>query len=297
MLDHVVLTKKNVTLGIYNQSSHRDHFSLTMNVFGGTRGTTRGIRGPRGFPGRDALELCYYLPNTISRSLRENEQQASYVLTSKQDCEMKDNKVKKWKNKRIDPIQEDPHLTAVKPSMLSQIAETSLYALDFPGQYKTVIPPLDTTEPYGYFCITFCTSSHAIQTLIQNEKSTEHASVHEYVEISVTNSDISIHGFREGKLSVEPIVHDTTKWTTLYLEWSATPNYVQYTYNLGPDSQGSFQMDPARVLYHGFTVGSRVDGTQPFSGQIHAIENNPSQHPVPDLIKNLVISRQNTSPR
>ena len=106
-----------------------------MNVFGATSIASVGPRGPRGFPGKDSLELCYYLPNTISRSLRENEQDASFVLTSLKDCEMEGKKVKKWKTKSINSHYEDPHLVAVKPSTVSLIDDTSMYALNFPGQY------------------------------------------------------------------------------------------------------------------------------------------------------------------
>ena len=89
-----------------------------MNVFGGT-GRSRNSRGLRGLPGKDALELCNYLPNTISRSLRENEQTASFVLTSLNDCEIVAKKVKTWKNKRID--LSDCNFHAKIPSTLSKI--------------------------------------------------------------------------------------------------------------------------------------------------------------------------------
>ena len=105
---------------------------------------------------------------------------------------------------------------------------------------------MNTLVPYGYLCITFRTSSHGVQTLIQNEKPTEHPSVREYHEITITNSDISIHGIRDGKPAMEPIVHDTTKWTTFYLEWFVQPNVVEYTYTTDPDTQGTFQMDQSR---------------------------------------------------
>ena len=265
-----------------------------MNVFGATSIASVGPRGPRGFPGKDSLELCYYLPNTISRSLRENEQDASFVLTSLKDCEMEGKKVKKWKTKTINSHYEDPHLVAVKPSTVSLIDYTSMYALNFPGQYTAENFLCDTQNPYGYLCITFHTSSNNLQTLIEHMQPKDHPKLRMYHEITITNSDISIHGYRDGKLAVEPIMHDTTKWTTFYLEWTAGLDIVHYTYTIGPHSHGTFQMDQPKAMQSTFTVGSRVDGSQPFSGQIHAIENYPSQHPVPDLIKSIVISHQST---
>ena len=268
-----------------------------MNVFGSTSGKTlRGPRGLRGFPDNDALELCNYLPNTISKCLRENDQEASFVLTSTEDCEMADNKVKTWKNKRSDPDNfiHNGNLVAVKPSSLSQIGHDPMYALNFPGQYTTGIFPLNTSNPYGYFCITFCSSSDALQTLIANQAPTDHPKAHQYHEITITNSDISIHGYRDGKIVVEPIMHNTKKWTTLYLEWTAGPHVVDYTYTINnePHSHGTFHLDQSGMMIYGFTMGSRVDGTQPFSGQLHAIETYPSQHPIPILLRNLVISHQ-----
>ena len=266
-----------------------------MNVFGSTSGKTlRGPRGLRGFPGNDALELCNYLPNTISKCLRENDQEASFVLTSTEDCEMDGKKVKTWKNKRTDHFEDQPNLVAVKASSLSKIDRTSMYALNFPGQYTTGIFPLRTFNPFGYFCITFCSSSDVVQTLIANQASSEHPLAREYHEITITNSDISIHGYRDGNIIVEPIMHNTKKWTTFYLEWTAGQIVVDYTYIIDndPHTHGNFYLDQTQIMYHGFTVGSRVDGSQPFSGQLHAIETYPSQHPIPNLLRNLVISRQ-----
>ena len=265
-----------------------------MNVFGGVGKTSRGARGLRGYPGRDALELCNYLPNTISRALRENEQDASFVFASPADCDIDGStkKVKTWNNKRTTSAQ---NLVAVKQSTFSKIDETSAYALDFPGQYKTSIIPLNTSmHAFGYFCITFISTSDDVQTLLAN-KHGQATWMRQYHEITVTNSDISIYGYRDGKIVAEPIMHNTKKWTTFYLEWSAGHHVVQYTYTINndPDSQGNFHFDQTKLTdAAGFTLGSRVDGSQPFSGQVHAIETYLSQHPIPTLIKNLVTTRQ-----
>ena len=126
-----------------------------MNVFGGSRRVTKGPRGLRGFPGKDALELCNYLPNTISRCLRENDQVGSFVLTSPDDCDIVSGYVQKWKSKRIGALPEE-HFKAEKPSKLSKIESTDKYALNFPGLYRNSYLSIFTgCSAYGYLCITF----------------------------------------------------------------------------------------------------------------------------------------------
>ena len=61
---------------------------------------SKGARGLRGFPGKDAVNLFNYLPNTISSCLREYDQEASFVLTSINDVDIEAEKVSRWKNKR-----------------------------------------------------------------------------------------------------------------------------------------------------------------------------------------------------
>ena len=159
-----------------------------MNVFGGTGKSSRGSRGLRGLPGKDALELCNYLPNTISKSLRENEQKASFVLTSPDDCVIAAKKVKTWKNKRIDPYS---NFDAKIPSTLSKIDHSlDQYAIDFPGQYDTGTMSLiyPKTHPFGYFCITFVTTSDDSQTLYANATKTNGETQH--VIIALHSRDI-----------------------------------------------------------------------------------------------------------
>ena len=266
-----------------------------MNVFGGT-GRSRSSRGLRGLPGKDALDLCNYLPNTISRSLRENEQTASFVLTSLDDCEIVAKKVKTWKNKRIDfPY----NFTATTPSSISKIETIDnlhQYALNFPGQYDTGLQLISTKHhPFGYFCITFLTTSDESQILLYSELSSHqphHSS--EYREITVTGSDISFHGVLDDKVVSHHIMRNCKKWTTFFLQWSATPHVVDFTYliNNDPDTGGNFHLDQERLGVMGYTLGSQMDGSKPFSGQVHAVETYLSEHPIPDILRNLVISKQ-----
>ncbi len=271
-----------------------------MNVFGGSRRISKGPRGLRGFPGKDALELCNYLPNTISRSLRENDQVGSFVLTSPEDCEIVSDSVQKWKSKRTGTPREE-NFKAEKPSKLSKIEDTEKYALNFPGKYRNNYLMIFTPRrAFGYLCITFRTDSDAIQTLLRcNQGRTGGMFYH---EITVTGTDISIHGQLERKHAVEHIHCNTKKWTTFYLEWTITgspPFYTthfSYTINNDPGQEGRFKLAQFMSPLPGFTLGDRSDESreksQPFSGQVHALENYLSDHPIPELFKKLVISKQ-----
>ena len=265
-----------------------------MNVFGGTGRSSRGSRGLRGLPGKEALELCNYLPNIISKSLRENEQKASFVLTSPDDCVIASKKVKTWKNKRID---HDYNFVAKTPSALSKIHASDQYALNFPGKYETGIALINTSyHPFGYFCITFLTISDESQTLFANWRAPPKPIVSLYHEITVTGSDISFHGCLDNKIVTHHIMHNCKKWTTFFLQWSATPDVVDFTYliNNDPDTRGNFHLDQVRFHAHSThqTLGSQVDGSKPFSGQVHAVESYESEHPIPDIVRNLDISKQ-----
>ena len=117
-----------------------------------------------------------------------------------------------------------------------------------------------------------------------------------YHEITVTGSDISFHGCLDKKIVTHHIMHNCKKWTTFFLQWSATPDMVDFTYLIDndPDTRGNFHVSQPRYQGHtlSHTLGAQVDGSKPFSGQVHAVETYLSEHPIPDILRNLVISKQ-----
>ena len=270
-----------------------------MNVFGGSTRLAKGPRGPRGFPGADAVELRNYLPNTISKGLRENEQQESFVLTSKNDVELDHNgNVQKWKNKRIKREKDD--LDAVKASKIIEIPlHADKYALQFPGVYaNNSFELFDADCVYGYLCITFRTDSDALQTLLT---STSKLIAMGYHEIEVTSSDITISASINDKKASETIVCNTKEWTTLYLQWEFTdqgPDVydAKFTYLINNDQRGSFTFQQHYDYMYGVCIGDRPtiwrQKSQPFSGHVHAIERYHTDHPIPEVIRNLVITKQ-----
>ena len=71
---------------------------------------------------------------------------------------------------------------------------------------------------------------------------------------------------------------------------------VDFTYLIDndPDTRGNFHLSQPRFSGHtlSHTLGAQVDGSKPFSGQVHAVETYLSEHPIPDILRNLVISKQ-----
>ena len=71
-----------------------------MDVFGGTRQRQRGIRGPRGFRGRDGMmsDLSMWMPKTLLHGLQTRDEIGCCLLTDPtNDVEKsKDHKIQKW---------------------------------------------------------------------------------------------------------------------------------------------------------------------------------------------------------
>ena len=128
-----------------------------------------------------------------------------------------------WKNERTnyDHYRDRlgvPDLTAITASTLSSIEPTYVYALNFPAHYETQNNLFNTNHPFGYLCVTFHTNSEAIQTLLSSKHIPGDDKNRQYHEITVTHNEIRIHGYRDGNVVGNTIHHDTTKWTTLFLE-------------------------------------------------------------------------------
>ena len=91
--------------------------------------------------------------------------------------------------------------------------------------------------------------------------------------------------------------HDTKHWTIMYLEWEGHPD-AQFTYLINNDQGGSFILHKPDPIVGGVVIGDRPPEwkikSQPFSGQLYAIECYYSNHPIPEMIRNLVISKQIT---
>ena len=274
-----------------------------MNVFGGSQRMSKGARGLRGFPGKDAVNLFNYLPNTISSCLREYDQEASFVLTSINDVDIEAEKVSRWKNKSKCTISSgwEEDLIAEKPSKITEISKFHKlgYALNFPGLYHADgILLFSPNHKFGYFCITFRTNSDAVQTLL----TTANIQYDNY-QIEVTSQDITIIAYtqvveKKSTRETECIQHDTKHWTTMYLEWEDHPvNMRAFTYLINNDQRGSFILHkPEPIILNGVFIGDRPPKwkikPQPFSGQLHAMECYYSNHPIPEMIRNLVISKQ-----
>ena len=122
-----------------------------------------------------------------------------------------------------------------------------------------------------------------------------------YHEIEVTSSDITISASINDKKASETILCNTKEWTTLYLQWQFTDQApdvydAKFTYLINNDQRGSFTFQQHYDYMYGVCIGDRPtiwkQKSQPFSGHVHAIERYHSDHPIPEVIRNLVITKQ-----
>ena len=270
-----------------------------MDVFGGarTRGA-KGVRGPRGFPGKDSSisDFCTWLPNTILIQIQEHEE-VSYLLNPK-DPEKdlirdKNNAIIKWKSRNL----QKNDLTAVHPSSEVEMTPDGNYAMVFHNNlYHSDDIFIDTNWPgYGYLCITFRVDGDEEQVLVSHQV---HDKLRQSYEISVTQTEINISGYLHNKPIRIPIQHNCRNWTTFFLDYT-THDAVQtseFTYILDndPRMQGSFTLQRPRALKPGVYIGGRKDGTKALAGSLHGIESyfTKSPKPIPQTLKKLIIKTQ-----
>ena len=57
---------------------------------------------------------------------------------------------------------------------------------------------------------------------------------------------------------------------------------------------GTFTFQSPELVWTGGTIGGRADGTKPFSGAIHGLENyfTETPKPIPQALKKLIIDNQ-----
>ena len=269
-----------------------------MNVFGGARAQNNVWRGPRGFPGREGSikDFCTFLPNTIIKQRRENEEYA-YILDNKNpENDLVRNKKKEilqWKNRNKSKL----NLKAIHPS--SELIDWAgeFHALSFQNSlYKLDTFFMCIMNGYGYTCITFKSDGKDEQALITNYDPND--IFKQYHELSVSHQEIIFRGLMNDKVVQHTVQHNCREWTTLFLDYTNnSKNNVEYTYilNNDPKMQGSFTLQKPIGESNNYYVGGRKDGTRNLSGAIHAIdiyENEGNPKPIPEILKQTIVKNQ-----
>ena len=110
---------------------------MVVDIFGGGGAASQRMSSVRGRPGKDALELSKYFPNGTASLMRKYDMSSSYVLDSKNDCELTtDGKTKKSyilavKDKNVDK----PRLKLLQGSRPCELNEITNPGVSKNGQY------------------------------------------------------------------------------------------------------------------------------------------------------------------
>jgi len=257
-----------------------------VNVFGeeafrGRRGPpgVDGLPGPQGTkgdPGENGINLMsLWMSNTLTKSLRENDENGCFFIKSLKDIERDNKKIKIWKTK----CSNGKNLNAVRPSeSLVKLSDDQGYAIEFTNSLYVVKIALlmDYRPGYGFFCVTFKTHDLKEQTLFSNHD--KYNQDYPANELLVSKSKISICGVKNEKSTSFSIDHDCRDWTTLFVEWNVNKvqNESTFHYIINNDKQltGSFSFDTFWTTTNFIAIGDRDDDSlyKPFNGQVRAIE-------------------------
>ena len=116
--------------------------------------------------------------------------------------------------------------------------------------------------------------------------------------ITASPSGINILGCANGEYDYVAIPHDTTKWTTIFVEWSGGWTDYVGTYNINNgEVLGTFKVKPPGMFLSDVAfIGGRSDLSHYLVGSIASVEWNASlskvHHLMPEAIKKLMIKDQ-----
>ena len=263
-----------------------------MNVFGGARTGGKGVRGPRGFRGKDTsiTDLCTWLPQTILANLQTYDERGCFFIQDiEKDLVRKKKEITTWVSRSRPGL----NLDADKPS--SDIEELEdRYVINFKeARYSTDDLTLfkNPAQTYGFLCTTFRVNTDEDQVLMSDYQ--KEFEKYGYCEIRVTANEIVIHA----DAVIEIIQHSCKSWTTLFIEYNTDDEETHYTYDVNGIT-GSF-ISPARDdIRGGFALGSRWDDTHFLNGQIASLEmywTMGTSATFPEPVKRAVIKNQNIS--
>ena len=183
----------------------------------------KGDPGPKGEPGFSGVkDMCMLLPRLLLREFQQEAETCCFLLTQNSDTKRDKEAVVQW----VTRCDNKNNAVAIQSGTLHEGALIFDKAL-----YKISLGVL-TWPNTGYLClfITFkVTGEGNDQSIISDWTDDDPDDV--YRGICVSKTEIRIYGAKNQKLPYINISHDTTKWTTLLVEWSCL-NDFRGTYNI-----------------------------------------------------------------
>ena len=275
----------------------------------GPMGSTgpQGPQGERGDPGTSGIvDLYNWLPSTVLENFQTDSEECCFIIRKSGDDIKKDKKgnIVSWKSKSnatlLGGFVRFKRTAAITTQ--SQSIKSATYFPDGRG-YLTLeksmfqVKDVTLTSTYSFACVTFKVLGDALdQCVVSNWQPQQDQYV--FRGISASKREIRIYGCVNGKKDYFTINHDSTIWTTIFVEWTENVgNRGTFDINDG-QKKGTFIVKPSsEFLAPTAYIGGRSDNSHYFNGYISAVEWCSVLDPAkdccfPNYLKKLIIQSQ-----
>ena len=275
----------------------------------GPKGSTGagGPQGERGDPGTSGIvDLYNWLPSTVLENFQIDSEECCFIIRKSGDDIKKDKKgnIVSWKSKSNASLL-DGYVRFKRMAVITAQSQSFKSVTYFPDGrgYLTLekslfeVKNVTLTSTYSFACVTFkVIGNDADQYIVSNWQPDQEQFV--FREISVSKDEIRIHGCVNGEKDYFTIAHDTTIWTTIFVEWSENSgNRGTFDINNG-EKKGTFIVKPStELLPSAAYIGGRSDNSHYFNGHISAVEWCSILEPekdccFPNYLKKLIMQSQ-----
>lgn len=275
----------------------------------GPMGSTgpQGPQGERGDPGTSGIvDLYNWLPSTVLENFQIDSEECCFIIRKSGDDIKKDKKgnIVTWKSKSNASLL-DGYVRFKRTADIttqSQPLKSVSYFPDGRG-YLTLkksmfeVKNVSLTSTYSFACVTFKVIGNDVdQYIVSNWQ--PHQDQFVFRGISASKDEIRIHGCVNGEKDYFTIAHDTSIWTTIFVEWTEnTGNRGTFDINDG-EKKGTFIVKPSTELLPPTAyIGGRSDNSHYFNGYISAVEWCSILDPAkdccfPNYLKKLIMQSQ-----
>ena len=266
-----------------------------------------GPQGERGEPGASGvIDFYNWLPSTVLENFQTDSEECCFIIRKGGDDVKKDKRgnVISWKSKSNSPILDgyERSKRVATVSKQSQPLKAPIYNADGRG-YLTLegsmfeVGTVSLTSTYSFACVTFKVLGDDLEQYIVSNWQ-DHQDHFVFRGISVSKNEIRIHGCVNGDKDYFSITHDTSLWTTLFVEWTENDgNRGTFDINNGK-KKGFFISKPSSELLPPTAyIGGRSDSSHYFNGYLSAVEWCSFLEPAenvyfPHYLKKLIIKSQ-----